>query len=188
MPSSNELLARANNQCELCTGTSNLETSTVSSSNSAREGDIVTCEKCRDQLDANHFDNDDSHWKCLGDSMWSSVLPVQIMAWRILSRLRQDAWAQDLLDMLYLDEDAIEWAKDGWQIDARVFPKDSNGVKLNAGDSITIIKDLNVKGTSFVAKRGTLVQRISLTDNPEHIEGKVNGTKIVILTCFVKKS
>ena len=59
---------------------------------------------------------------------------------------------------------------------------------LQAGDNIVIIKDLNVKGTSFVAKRGTAVRGISLTDNPEHIEGRVNGTRIVILTCFVKKS
>jgi protein PhnA len=90
--------------------------------------------------------------------------------------------------MLYLDDDTLEWAKDGWKLDAREFPRDSNGLILNAGDSVTIIKDLDVKGTSFVAKRGTLVQRIALTENPEHIEGKVNGTKIVILTCYVKKS
>ena len=65
---------------------------------------------------------------------------------------------------------------------------DSNGAVLNAGDTVVIIKDLNVKGTSFVAKRGTAVRNISLTNNPEHIEGRVNGTRIVILTCFVKKS
>ena len=54
---------------------------------------------------------------------------------------------------------------------------------------MTLIKDLNVKGTTFTAKRGTSVRRISLVpDNAEHIEGKVNGQQIVILTKFVKKS
>lgn len=53
---------------------------------------------------------------------------------------------------------------------------------------MVIIKDLDVKGTSFTAKRGTTVRNISLTDNPEHIEGRVNGTRIVILTKFVKKA
>lgn len=52
-----------------------------------------------------------------------------------------------------------------------------------------MIKDLDVKGTSFTAKRGTLVRNISLDmDNHEHIEGRVNGTRIVILTKYVKKA
>jgi protein PhnA len=62
-------------------------------------------------------------------------------------------------------------------------------VQLSAGDTVTLIKDLNVKGTNFVAKRGTAVRGISLVaDNPEHIEGRVNGTRIVILAKFAKKS
>ncbi|WP_372653863.1 PhnA domain-containing protein, partial [Draconibacterium sp.] len=52
-----------------------------------------------------------------------------------------------------------------------------------------MIKDLNVKGGGFTAKRGTAVRNISLVhDNPEHIEGKVNGQHIVILTQYVKKN
>jgi len=51
-----------------------------------------------------------------------------------------------------------------------------------------LIKDLDVKGAGFTAKRGTAVRNISLTSNPEHIEGRVNGTRIVLLTCFLKKS
>ena len=66
---------------------------------------------------------------------------------------------------------------------------DSNGALLEAGDTVTLIKDLNVKGSSMVAKRGTAVRNITLVhDNPEHIEGRVNGTRIVLLTCFLKKS
>ena len=52
-----------------------------------------------------------------------------------------------------------------------------------------MIKDLDVKGTSFTAKRGTAVRGISLVaDNPEQIEGRVNGTQIIILTKYVKKA
>lgn len=65
---------------------------------------------------------------------------------------------------------------------------DSNGVKLNAGDTVTLIKDLDVKGSSLVAKRGTAVRNIRLSpSNSEHIEGRVEGQNIVILTKFVKK-
>ena len=66
--------------------------------------------------------------------------------------------------------------------------KDSNGATLSAGDTVTLIKDLVVKGANFTAKRGTTVKNISLSDNPEHIEGKVNGTRIVLLTQFLKKA
>ena len=53
---------------------------------------------------------------------------------------------------------------------------------------MVLIKDLTVKGAGFTAKRGTAVQRISLVaDNPAHIEGRVEGQRIVILTEFVKK-
>jgi protein PhnA len=126
--------------------------------------------------------------------MWSQVPAVQVVAWRILSQLSQtEAWAQDALDMMYLDEDTMQWASavGGSSVndESAVVHVDSNGALLEAGDTVVLIKDLNVKGTSFVAKRGTSVRGIVLVhDNPEHIEGKVNGTRIVILTKFVKKS
>ena len=60
---------------------------------------------------------------------------------------------------------------------------------LEAGDTVVLIKTLDVKGSNFSAKRGTAVRKISLVaDNPEHIEGRVNGQQIVILTKYVKKS
>ena len=52
----------------------------------------------------------------------------------------------------------------------------------------TEIKDLVVKGANFTAKRGTMVKNISLTSNPEHIEGRVNGTRIVLVSAFMKKA
>lgn len=65
--------------------------------------------------------------------------------------------------------------------------RDSNGTLLNEGDSVQIIKDLKVKGSSSVLKRGTIVKNIRLTDNEEEIEGKVEKQMMVLKTCFMKK-
>lgn len=65
--------------------------------------------------------------------------------------------------------------------------KDSNGNPLNEGDSVTVIKDLKVKGSSSVIKRGTTVKNIRLTDNEKEIEGKVDKTVMVLKTEFLKK-
>jgi protein PhnA len=66
--------------------------------------------------------------------------------------------------------------------------KDSNGNILKEGDSVTIIKDLKVKGSSTVLKRGTVVKGIRLTDNASEIEGRVNKEMMVIRTEFLKKA
>lgn len=135
---------------------------------------------------------DVNHWRCLNDSMWSQVPAVQVMAWRMLTRLREQGWPRELLEMLYLDDQTLNWAQatgEGKITEDEVKHLDSNGAVLEAGDTVTLIKDLNVKGANFTAKRGTAVRGISLVaDNAEHIEGKVNGQQIVILTKFVKKS
>ena len=68
-----------------------------------------------------------------------------------------------------------------------VIQKDNNGTTLLEGDSVTIIKDLVVKGANFTAKRGTMVRNIRLTEDPKFIEGKVNGSHIVIIAEYVKK-
>ncbi|MDD4505684.1 MAG: alkylphosphonate utilization protein [Sulfurospirillaceae bacterium] len=66
--------------------------------------------------------------------------------------------------------------------------KDSNGNVLNDGDSVTVIKDLKVKGTSATLKRGTLVKNIRLTDNEDEIECNADKIKgLVLKTCFLKK-
>ena len=68
-------------------------------------------------------------------------------------------------------------------------PKDSNGTVLNEGDSVTLIKDLKVKGTSVTLKRGTLVKNIRLTDDEDLIEGNVEKVKgLVLRTEFLKKA
>jgi protein PhnA len=185
MAVSEALAQRAQNRCELCGSDKGLTVFRLMSF-VPREGDVLVCDICDRALATEQFD-DASHWRCLADAMWSTAPAVQVTCWRILNRLREQAWAQDLLDMLYLDDDTLALAKDGWSIEVKVPTKDSNGTTLQAGDSVTIVKDLDVKGTSFTAKRGTVVRGISLTDNPEHIEGRVNDTRIVLLTCYVKK-
>ena len=94
--------------------------------------------------------------------------------------------------MLYLDDASLAWAKatgDAANDEDTVKHVDSNGAVLEAGDTVTLLKDLDVKGANFTAKRGTAVRGISLVaDNPEHIEGRVEGQRIVILTRFVKKT
>jgi protein PhnA len=65
--------------------------------------------------------------------------------------------------------------------------KDSNGNILKDGDSVTVIKDLKVRGSSGVIKRGTTVKNIKLTDDPAEIECRVNGSQMVLRTEFVKK-
>ncbi len=66
--------------------------------------------------------------------------------------------------------------------------KDSNGTPLHEGDSVHVIKDLKVKGSSLTLKRGTMVKNIHLTDNPEEIEGRAEKTTVVLKTCFLKKA
>ncbi|QIE41505.1 hypothetical protein G5B39_05755 [Rhodobacteraceae bacterium SC52] len=133
---------------------------------------------------------DKPHWRCLGDAIWSERSEVQVVAWRLLTALDDTIWARDILETVYLAPETEAWAQDGLSFDAPdVTHKDSNGVVLAQGDTVTLIKDLNVKGAGFTAKRGTAVRGISLVpDNAAQIEGRVNGQHIVILCEFVKKS
>ncbi len=65
--------------------------------------------------------------------------------------------------------------------------RDSNGAELSDGDSVTVIKDLKVRGSSMVIKRGTKVKSIRLTENSEEVDCKIDGSSIVLKTCFLKK-
>jgi len=188
-----EIQARAGAKCELCASDNNCQIYDVPPViDRTADRAILLCATCRDQIDTPDR-MDVHHWRCLNDSMWTPVPAVQVMAWRMLDRLRGEGWPQDLLDMLYLEEDILAWAQAGNATqdddEGTVIHKDSNGATLMAGDTITLIKDLNVKGGGFTAKRGTAVRNISLVhDNPDQIEGRVNGQQIVLLTKFVKKS
>ena len=88
-----------------------------------------------------------------------------------------------------MEEDVKAWADAGLPDENALVYKDANGVTLSAGDTVVITKDLDVKGTTFTAKRGTAVRNIGLVSNNDQlIEGRVNGVKIQILTKFLKKS
>lgn len=183
-----ELQARSNNQCELCSATTNLGIYHVppvlekSIANS-----IWACDTCVGQIE-NPDTTNANHWRCLNDSMWSEADAVKVVAWRMLTRLKSEGWPQDLLDMMYLEDEVLGWAKAG-NPDTKQKHVDVNGVELLAGDSVVLVKDLQVKGSSMIAKRGTAVRRITLDpDNHEYIEGKVDGQKIVIVTKYVKKT
>jgi protein PhnA len=186
-----ELKSRSDSKCELCGAAENLNMYEVSpDSKGAIDDSVLLCQVCIEQIE-NPEKTEANHWRCLNDSMWSQVPAVQVMAWRMLTRLKDEGWTQDLLEMLYLDDETLSWAQasgEGSTVE-EVKHLDNNGAVLEAGDTVTLIKDLNVKGANFTAKRGTSVRGISLVDNnPEHIEGKIEGQRIVILTKFVKKT
>jgi len=186
MSTEQELLARSESKCELCGASENLAAYEVTPSDGSAAQSIMLCATCLEQVESPES-VDANHWRCLNDSMWSQVPAVQVMAFRMLTRLKGEGWPQDLLDMLYLDDDVRAWAEAG-QADEAIKHLDSNGAELQAGDSVTLIKDLDVKGSSLTAKRGTAVRNIRLVhDNAEQIEGRVDGQQIVILTKFVKK-
>ncbi len=186
-----KLLERSGGACELCRSTNELTEYSVSNpQGNSIDNTLVVCSTCFEQLqDPEKMDV--NHWRCLNDSMWSETQVVQVMTWRLLNRIKKEGWPQDLLDMMYLDEDTLVWAKtsgDGIDPDDVIVHKDSNGAVLQNGDTVVLIKELDVKGATFSAKRGTAVRNIRLVhDNPDQIEGKVEGQSIIILTRFVKK-
>jgi protein PhnA len=184
------LRERAGEQCELCGSIENLAITAVDGDRDNAEKCVLTCRTCHNQIENSEL-IEPNHWRCLNDSMWSQVSAVQVVAWRMLNSLRSEGWPQDLLDILYLDEETQAWAEVGAEIGTENDTKhiDSNGAMLSSGDTVTLTKDLTVKGANFTAKRGTAVRNISLVfDNEGQIEGRVNGQRIVILTKFVKKS
>ena len=182
------LLERSQSRCELCTATTGLSVYQIPSSpDGSISQSILICGTCLSQINKEEELNP-IHWRCLNDSMWSPTPPVQVVAYRMLHRLDAEDWARDLLDMMYLDDETLKWAQADGTGEEKIQHFDSNGHILEAGDTVVLIKDLKVKGANFTAKRGTAVRRIALaSDNPQHIEGKVNGQQIVILTQYVKK-
>ncbi len=66
--------------------------------------------------------------------------------------------------------------------------KDCNGNLLKDGDTVSVIKDLKVRGSSSVIKRGTVAKNIRLTEDPEEIDCRIDKVAMVLKTCFVKKA
>jgi protein PhnA len=178
--------------CELCHDTQGLSAySLPGSPDTGVISAVLVCQKCLKAIETSDF-SDTKHWHILTEAMWCETTAVKILSYRILHNRRKEAWASDLLEQFFLEDEEQRWA------DAALFDeltksnestivKDSNGAQLVEGDSVTLIKDLDVKGAGFTAKRGTLVKNIRLTNNPEQIDARVNGIQIVLLTKFLKK-
>lgn len=186
-----EILKRSENKCELCASTASVTVYEVPPQDkTSQDNCIAVCANCLSQIDKK-IALDQAHWKCLNESMWSEVPGVQVVAWRMLNRLREESWAADLLDMIYLTDENLAWAKatGDHENDATVdLHQDCNGTQLLQGDTVVLTKSLDVKGSTLNAKMGTVVKNIRLVEsNTEQIEGKIEGQTIVILTKYVRK-
>lgn len=170
--------------CELCGSSEDISALELPASDGSEEQSIYVCANCKSQIQSGELD--ESHFNCLNESMWSEIGAVKVMTFILLNKLGR----QDLVEMMYLEEDEQKLADAAISADAsKVVVKDANGVELKAGDSIVILKDLDVKGAGFTAKRGTTVTRISIPADVEgHVEGRVNGTKIYLKAEFIKKA
>ena len=183
-----ELIKRSGGKCELSGVTEDLKVYQILPTRKGGiEESVLINASLIDQIE--HPEKMDVNlWRCLNDSMWNENLPVQIVSWRMHARLKN----MDMLEMMYLDEEALEWAKATGEADddeGKIVHKDSNGNVLLDGDSVVLIKDLDVKGATFTAKRGAAVHNIKLVwDDANLIEGRVENQSIFILTQYVKKT
>ncbi len=168
-----ELMDRAGGVCEFCGAIDGLAGVDV-----PPEDQVLLCETCRSE------GAPDAHWRCLEGAAWSVTPAVQIAVWRRLGEI-DEMWASDARENMMMEPEVLALAQD---VEPVVEHFDSNGMRLEHGDTVVLIKDLPVKGAGFTAKRGTAVRNISLVpDNAAHIEGRVEGQRIVILTEFVKR-
>lgn len=182
-----ELIKRSGGKCELSGVTEDLKVYQILPTRKGGINESVLIHATLlDQIE-NPEKMDLNLWRCLGESMWSEHLPVQIVTWRMLSRLGNF----ELVEQMYFDEEDLAWAKasgEGEMDENKIIHRDSNGVVLETGDAVVLIKDLKVKGSSMVAKQGTAVRNIRLDhENADYIEGRVDGQTIVIITQYVKK-
>ena len=170
--------------CELCGSSEDVSVLELPVSDGSEDQSIYVCANCKGQIESG--DLDETHFNCLNDAMWSETPAAKIMSYILWNQLGR----QDMVEMMYLEEDELALAEQAVNAAAnKVTFRDANGVELLAGDSIVILKDLDVKGAGFTAKRGTTVTRISLPhDMDDHVEGRVNGTKIYLKTEFIKKA
>jgi protein PhnA len=169
-----ELMDRADSACEFCGAADGLTSVDVPS-----EDQVLLCSGCRGEGDVPA-----AHWRCLEGAMWSPEPSVRIAVWRKLGEI-DEMWARDARESMMMEPEVMARAEASALV---VEHFDSNGMRLDHGDTVVLVKDLVVKGAGFTAKRGTAVRNISLVpENAAHIEGKVEGQRIVILTEFVKR-
>lgn len=184
------LLKRSGGNCELCNTSNDLSIYYVGPGE-GEENAVLICSSLIPQIEGDE-DMNPSDWTFLPEAMWSEIPAIQVLSWRMLQRFKNESWASDALDILYLDEETQRWAED-WddplenKTEEEVH-KDAFGNVLADGDSVVLTKTLDVKGSSISAKLGTVVRNIRLVpDHPDQIEGRVEGQQIVILTKFLRK-
>lgn len=178
------VLLRNNGLCELCSEETATIDFTVSPKSDQPENQVALCIDCEANL-SNKDARD--HWQCLSGSIWSPESAVQALSYRILYGMKDQAWANDVLEMVDLDESVVNWATSIYETSD--VHKDAFGNLLENGDNVVLTQALKVKGTNFTASKGTVVKKIRLvSDNTDQIEGKINEQVIVILTQYVKKN
>ena len=153
--------------CDLCGSDKNVSAYKVE----PKDEFVNLCEECKTQIESGNLD--EGHFQCLNDSMWSENSAVKVLTYRLLKELGRG----DLIAMMYLEPEEEAWANTEVEV-----KKDANGNILQNGDSVMVIKDLNVKGGSNI-KRGEVFKNIRLGDTPGHILAK----NIYIKTEFIKK-
>ena len=153
--------------CDLCGSDKNVSAYKVE----PKDEFVNLCEECKTQIESGNLD--EGHFQCLNDSMWSENSAVKVLTYRLLKELGRG----DLIDMMYLEPEEEAWANTEVEV-----KKDANGNILQNGDSVMVIKDLNVKGGSNI-KRDEVFKNIRLGDTPGHILAK----NIYIKTEFIKK-
>ena len=176
--------------CELCNATEGLKVYEVPPATGNMEDAILVCPKCMAQIEKKE-ELDSTHWQCLSTSMWSEIPAVQVVSWRMLNRLRNESWAAEQLELMYLSDEQLAWAKQSGdhENDSSVeLHRDCYGAILLQGDNVVLTKSLDVKGSTVNAKVGTVVRNIRLVSgNTEQIEGRIEGQQIVILTKYLRK-
>ena len=144
-----KLQERSNGTCELCEAAEAINVYSVSHGSGADiDTNVHLCDKCLAQVNITE-ELESSYWEAfLPNTMWSGVAAVQVLAWRMLNRFREETWAHDALETLYLDEDNLEWAKATGEHLTDIedtLHRDCNGELMLPGDSVSLIKDLDVK-------------------------------------------
>lgn len=185
MSLSEKLKERNAGLCELCNIEHASHDYTVSpKSDDSIDNKVALCDICISVIDSK---DSGFHWRCLEGSIWSSQPSVLALSYRILHNYKEEDWANNLLSSVDWDENIIQWAMSAYEVPDHHI--DAFGNKLENGDTVVLTQQLNVKGTSFTASKGTVVKKIKLVhDNAGQIEGKINDQTIVILTKYVKKS
>ncbi|NCU03933.1 MAG: PhnA protein [Chitinophagaceae bacterium] len=180
-----KLIQRCENSCELCASEQPVTAYAVSPENhDSIANEVAVCSTCLQQLEK---PSNPLYWQCLAGSIWNTEPAVQALSYRILYGLKDEQWAGEIITGVEPDEAVINWALSVYAVAAE--HTDSNGQKLQNGDTVVLTQQLNVKGASFNAPKGTIVRKIRLVpDNTEQVEGKINDETIVILTKYVRKS